>query len=62
MTLSLINLDPVDSNGDAGDSDAERSEGSEVEYEDEGEDEEEEEEEDDRIQNIHGDGIDESDS
>lgn len=54
MTLSLINLDPVDSNGDAGDSDAERSEESDVEDEDE--------EEDDRIQNLHGDGIDESDS
>lgn len=56
MTLSLINMDPVDSNGDggnghSGDSDADAEGSSESEHE-----------EDDRIRNLHGDGIDESDS
>lgn len=59
MTLSLINLDPVDSNGDAGnghtsdsDADADGSAESDVENDDE----------DHLIRNLHGDGINESDS
>lgn len=57
MTLSLINLDPVDPNGDGenghtADSDADAEGSSESENEDD----------DERIRNLHGDGIDESDS
>lgn len=56
MTLSLINLDPIESNGHGDDSDAE------VEGSAESDIEEEEDDDDEHIRNLHGDGIDESDS
>lgn len=51
MTLSLINLDPVNSNGNAGsDNDEDIDEAVE-------DDDEELEQDDDEIQDLHGDGI-----
>lgn len=57
MTLSLINLDPVDSHGDG-----ENGHTSDSDADEEGSSESENEDDDDRIRNLHGDGIDESDS